>query len=84
MHCTEEPIFHTTISTNMRRHLESQHEIILPIPQSRIELEATAQLRQLYLGAKRDGSNTDAFDTLVFKEYLNQEVIDEALVQTLQ
>ena len=83
LYCTEGPIFSTNISTNMQKHLRIHHEIDLTVVRSRIELEATSQLQQLYLHAKTSG-NTDNINTLVFQEYLNQDIIDQALVSILR
>jgi hypothetical protein len=72
----------SNIATNMKNHLARAHEIIIEKTAGKIQATVVQQLKQLYLQAEVSGQ-TDEIDTQVFQSYLNQEVIDEALVSLI-
>ena len=79
IHCTGTPPYSTTVSTNMRVHLESKHGIIVKRTPGPIQAETVRQLQQLYTRAQSSGQ-TEEIDTQVYRKHLNQDVINEALI----
>ncbi len=79
IHCTVTPPYSTSVSTNMRGHLESKHEIYVDRTPGPIQVETVRQLQQLYTRAQSSGQ-TEEIDTQVYRKYLNQDVINEALI----
>jgi hypothetical protein len=63
----------------MRSHYLRIHKEEIKADAPRIQLQAIAQLSQLYAKAHACGETTE-IDKQVFENYLNKEVIDEALV----
>ena len=45
IHCTEDPIFSTKVTTNMRLHLESKHKIIVDRVLGPVQAQAIQQLQ---------------------------------------
>src|SRR5271167_4675326 len=82
IHCTTDPIFKTTVTTNMRNHLKARHKIIVERTLSPIQATTIQQLQQLYLQAESSGQTND-INTQVFQKQLNQDVINEALVSLI-
>jgi hypothetical protein len=82
IHCTEEPIYKTSVTTNMRWHLQTKHQIIVNRTPGLIQATTTQQLQQLYLRAESSGE-TEAINTQVFRKHLNQDIINEALVSLI-
>ena len=82
IHCTTDPIFKTTVTTNLRNHLKTKHKIIVEGTQSPIQATTIEQLQQLYLQAE-SLRQTDNIDAQVFRKQLNQDVINEALVSLI-
>lgn len=66
----------------MKNHLTRAHKIIVEKTTRKIQATVVQQLRQLYLQAEVS-SQTDEIDTQVFQSYLNQEVINKALVSLI-
>jgi hypothetical protein len=79
IHCTVTPIYRTSVTTNMRKHLLSKHQIIVKRDLGLIQAATIQQLQQLYLRAELSGQTTD-IDTQIFRKHLNQDAIDKALV----
>ena len=77
-HCTTSPVY----STNMQKHLKGQHKIDVEVSVSRIQSTTLQQLEQLYLRAQSSGQTED-IDSQVFKNHLNQNVINEALISLI-
>jgi hypothetical protein len=48
-YCTEDPIYGSDNSSNMRKHLQGRHEINVEVPLSRVQEVTIQQLKQLYL-----------------------------------
>ena len=63
----------------MRGHLESKHKIYVDRTPGPIQVETVRQLQQLYTRAQSSGQ-TEEIDTQVYRKYLNQDVINEALI----
>jgi hypothetical protein len=63
----------------MRKHLKAKHAIIVEVEPGRIQATTLEKLRQLYAQAKSSGQ-TEEIDNQVFLDYLDQDVVDEALV----
>jgi len=80
-YCTEDP-YGTHVSTNMRGHLKSKHDITVEVTRSAVETKAIRQLQDLYSRAE-SSEQTKEIDKLAFKKHLNQDVIDEALVSLI-
>jgi hypothetical protein len=79
IHCTVPPPYSTSVSTNMRGHLESKHGIIIDRTPGPIQVETVRQLQQLYTRAQSSGQ-TEEIDTQVYRKHLDQDVINEALI----
>jgi hypothetical protein len=79
IHCTETPPYGTSVTTNMRKHLESKHGIIINRTPGPTLTETAQQLQQLYVRARTSGQ-IEEIDTQVYRKYLNQNAINEALV----
>jgi len=79
IHCTTTPIYGTSVTTNMRRHLLLKHQIDIERDPGPIQVATIQQLQQLYLRAELSGQTED-IDTQVFRKHLNQDAIDESLV----
>ena len=82
IHCAMTPIYGTSVTTNMWKHLLSKHQIIIERDPSLIQAATIQQLAQLYLQAESSGQTED-IDTQVFWKHLNQDAIDEALVSLI-
>jgi len=70
IHCTTTPIYRTSITTNMRHHLSSKHQIVVERDPGSIQAATIQQLQQLYLRAESSGQTED-IDTQVFRKHLN-------------
>ena len=85
-HCTTSPVYSTNISTNisinMRKHLKGQHKIDVEASVSRIQSTTLQQQEHLYSQAQSSGQTED-IDSQVFKNHLNQNVINEALISLI-
>ena len=81
-YCTTDPVYGTSISTNMRKHLQSQHKIDVEVGVGHIQSTTLQQLKQLYSRAQSSGQTED-IDSQVFKNYLNQNVINEVLISLI-
>jgi hypothetical protein len=81
-HCTDEPIYSTTVTTNLRKHLKSKHEITVEVAPSPIQAAIIQQLQQLYIRAASSGQ-TEEINTQVFRKHLNQDTIYKALVSLI-
>ena len=83
-YCTDPntPIYFSSISSNMRKHLESKHAIVVEVTPGRIQTKTLQQLQQLYLKAESSGQ-TEEIDAQVFENYLDQDVINKALVSLI-
>jgi hypothetical protein len=82
IHCTTTPIYGTSVTTNMRRHLLLKHQIDIEREPGPIQAATIQQLQQLYLRAESSGQTED-IDTQVFRKHLNQDAIDESLVSLI-
>src|ERR1700722_7369082 len=69
IHCTTDPIFKTTVTTNMQNHLKARHKIIVERTPSLIQATTIQQLQQLYLWAESLGQ-IDNIDAQVFQKQL--------------
>jgi hypothetical protein len=81
IHCTESS-YGTSVTTNMRNHLQKNHQISVESIPSGIQQATIDQLEQLYRKAESLGQ-TQQVDTRVFQKTLNQDIIDEALVSLI-
>ena len=68
--------------SNMRKHILIHHKIVVPIEPSQIQTKTLEKLQQLYAQAK-DSGQTEEIDNQVFSDYLNQDVVYEALVSLI-
>ena len=66
----------------MRKHLEKTHNIQIELPPGKIQTATLKQLKQLYFRAESSGQ-TNEIDTQVFRNQLNQETINEALISLI-
>ena len=82
IHCTTTPIYGTSVTTNMQKHLLLKHQIDIERDLSLIQAATIQQLEQLYLRAESSSQTAD-IDTQVFWKHLNQDAIDEALVSLI-
>ena len=83
LHCKPpQTVYSTHVSTNFRRHLQSEHSITVETGPSKLQTEVLAQLQQLYLKAE-SSDQTDEIDRLVLRKCLNADVINEALVSLI-
>jgi hypothetical protein len=55
-------IYHSTVATNFRRHLEADHTIVINAEVGLVQAEVIQQLQQLYLKAE-ESSQTKEIDT---------------------
>ena len=55
IHCTVQPPFSTSVTTNMRQHLKSKHRSIVERTPGLIQAETAHQLQQLYIWAESLG-----------------------------
>jgi hypothetical protein len=65
IHCTTTPIYRTLVTTNMRKHLLSKHQINIERDLGLIQAATIQQLEQLYLRVESSGQTED-IDTQVF------------------
>ena len=83
IHCPAgSKIYYSTIATNFRRHLKVHKIFVNPTP-STIQTTVAHQLEQLYLQAESSSNEASNLEKAVFQKYLNQDVIDEALVSLI-
>jgi hypothetical protein len=66
----------------MKKHLQSKHGIVIETTSGRVQTKTLQQLQQLYLKAK-SSDQTEEIDTQVFEQYLDQDMIYEALVSLI-
>ena len=71
-HCTDPKVkpYGSSISSNMKKHLEIHHKITIAIRPSCIQATTLEKLQQLYTKAK-DSSQTEEIDHQVFSDYLD-------------
>jgi hypothetical protein len=82
IHCTEPSSYGNSVTTNMRHHLRSKHQISVEIAPAPVQQATIDQLQRLYIKAE-SSNQTQQIDTQVFRKVLNQDVIDEALVSLI-
>ncbi len=82
IHCTTVPIYRTHVTTNFRRHLLAKHAIEVSPETSSLKLEIKDQFAQLQAKAQQNGGTTEIGEE-VFKCYLDQDIINEALVSLI-
>ena len=75
-------IYKTIVTTNIQAYLQTKHAIIIKQEPSLIQATTVQQLQQLYLRADLSGQ-TEEIDAQVFRKYLNQDTINEALVSLI-
>jgi len=66
----------------MRKHLKGKHNIDVETSVSQVQVAALEQLEQLYLRAKSLGQ-AENIDDQVFKNQLNQDIVNEALISLI-
>jgi hypothetical protein len=81
-YCTEDPIYGSDNSSNMRKHLQGRHEINVEVAVNRVQEAVLQQLKELYRRAESSGQ-TSEIDTQVLKKQLDQDVIYEALISLI-
>lgn len=83
IHCLEgSDIYNTSVSSNMRGHLERHHDIIVETATSAIQEKVNKQLEQLYLRAETSNQTAEV-DTRVLRKVLDGDRIHEAFVSLL-
>jgi hypothetical protein len=82
IHCTESSPYGTSVTTNMRHHLNSKHQISVETVPGSVQIATINQLQQLYLRAESSGQ-TQNIDTQVLKKVLDQDVINTALISLI-
>jgi BED zinc finger len=84
-YCTNESrktIYSSNNSSNMHKHIRTIHNIEIKLAISKIQQTASQQLRELYQKAKAAGE-TNEINTQALRNYLNQDVINEALISLI-
>jgi hypothetical protein len=83
IYCTGEgeEVYFSSVTTNLKRHLK-KHNIHIESNPSSIQQAISDQLQQLYLQAESCGE-TSALENQIFRKYLNQDTINEALVSLI-
>jgi hypothetical protein len=81
IYCTESS-YGTSVTTNMRNHLKSKHQISIEAIPGIIQQTTINQLQRLYAKAESLGQ-TQQIDIHAFRKILNQDIIDEALVSLI-
>ncbi len=69
-------------TTNIRYHLQSKHEILADRNVPRAKFTASTQLQQLWKQALADNQSAP-FDSMVLKNALNKDVVDQALLNQI-
>jgi len=85
IHCKkpDQPdVYHTSVSSNLRTHLKTHHNIIVEITSGVVQEQVNKQLEQLYLRAETS-NQTEEVDTRVLRKVLDRERIHEAFVSLL-
>jgi hypothetical protein len=83
IHCPAgSKIYYSKIATNFQRHLKAHKIFVDPTP-SMIQTTVAHQLEQLYLQAESSSNETSSLEKAIFQKYLNQDVINEALVSLI-
>jgi hypothetical protein len=82
IHCIEPHSYGTSVTTNMRNHLNSKHQIIVESASSPVQTATINQLQQLYSKAELTGQ-TETIDTQVLRKVLDQDIINEALISLI-
>ena len=82
IHCTESPSYGTSVTTNMRHHLNSKHHISIETVPGPVQIATINQLQQLYLRAESSGQ-TENIDSQVLEKVLDQDIINEALISMI-
>jgi hypothetical protein len=78
-HCTTSKTYSSFVTGNFRNHLQKTHGIIVMKVQSSLKVEILQQVEALW--AQADGlGRTEELDAYVLDKYLDQKVIDEALI----
>jgi hypothetical protein len=74
--------YNAPITTNMRYHFQSKHQIEADKPIPRTKATAASQLRELWKQASID-NQANEIGSLVLKGVLNQQVLNQALVNLI-
>ena len=83
IHCLAgSKIYYSKIATNFQRHLKV-HKIFVDLTSNTIQTTVVHQLEQLYLQAESSSNETSNLEKAIFQKYLNQDVINEALVSLI-
>lgn len=78
IHCEGVP-YGTSVTTNMRHHLRTKHDITVETLPGAVQKATIDQLQKLYNKAESSG-HTKEIDDQVLQKFIRQEVINEALV----
>jgi hAT family C-terminal dimerisation region len=76
-----DPPYSTTVHTNFKNHLRKSHQITVFPKETRTIERARAQLTRIYTGAS--SQIAAEIDQKILEEFLQQDVIDEALIRLL-
>ena len=83
IHClASSKIYYSKIATNFQRYLKV-YKIFVNLTPSTIQTTVAHQLEQLYLQAESSSNETSNLEKAIFQKYLNQDVINEALVSLI-
>jgi hypothetical protein len=82
IHCIEPASYGTSVTTNMRNHLNSKHQIIVESAPGSIQTATIGQLQQLYIRAESTGQ-TKTIDAQALQKVLDQDVINDALISLI-
>jgi hypothetical protein len=78
IHCTTMP-YSTSVTTNMRNHLRTKHDILVETIPGAVQQSILDQLQRLYSKVEASGQTQD-MDNQVLQKHIRQELLDEALV----
>ena len=73
--------YSTSVTTNLRRHLQKNHEIDVLARENRTKKEAESRLKEYWNQAIKD--ETDEMKSYVLNSILNQQVLKQTLVELI-
>ena len=82
IYCKGDTVYSSDVTTNFRRHLHTKHSIEVFPESSPLKIEIAEQFQKLWRRVKEEG-RTEEIGNEIFEKYLDQEVVNEALVSLI-
>lgn len=80
IHCKGPPIYSTSVTTNLRNHLRTKHNIHVETSASLVQQMAADRLKEAFSRGETPNETIGETETQIFKRRLRQDVLDDLLI----